>query len=126
MSGEETQNKPENSNSDKPEHENLSEGSGLVIKCESSTFSEELKSLKKNNKFRDGILTLVGTLILSIGTTSTMAITNLSTYLVSYLSYFEPEGAKTLTFEHTYFIDPIATISSLIIIPFVGIIEKIN
>lgn len=125
MSEEQTHNKQESSTSDESGPEEQSEKKGdLNLNDHIPTPEELLKSLLNKKKLKNGILTLIGTLILKLGISAPIIIMNLSTYLMSYLRSFEPEGKKTLTFGHTYFIQPIAVVSALIISPFVGIIEK--
>ena len=59
--------------------------------------------LKKEQKkiLRDSILTLIGTEIFRLGIGSLLVQLGLSTYLISYLRYFQEK--KTLTLQHSYF-----------------------
>jgi len=63
----------------------------------------EINELKKEQKkiLRDSILTLIGTEIFRLGIGSLLVQLGLSTYLISYLRYFQEK--KTLTLQHSYF-----------------------
>lgn len=82
----------------------------------------EKKYLDKNS-VRNGIFSIIASIIHGIGLGSFFVFGNFSTYLISYLRHFEPEGQKSLTLKHTYFISPIFQIVMGIFIPISGVIE---
>ena len=120
MSEDKPQDRQNESTSEESRLNDQTEKPELKMNDDSSTPED----LLKKKKFKNGILTLIGTLILKLGIYSPAIIMNLNTYFMSYLRSFQPEGKKTLTFEHAYFISPITVVSAMISVPFVGIIEK--
>ena len=85
---------------------------------------EEKKAKAKKRKiYFDGIMTLVGSQLHSIGFGSVYALMSLHTYLISYLRYYQ-KGNKTLTLQYIYFIGLVMSISRGVFTPFVSIFEN--
>ena len=86
----------------------------------------DMISLDEKNKTKrayiDGILTLIGSQIHSMGFGSLYALLNLHTYLISYLRYHQ-KGEKTLTLQYIYFIGLVMSIIRGFFTPFVSIFE---
>ena len=85
---------------------------------------DDLKAkVKKKKTYFDGITTLIGSQIHSIGFGSVYALSNLHTYLISYLR-FHQEGEKTLTLQYIYFISLVMSIGRGFFTPFVSFFEN--
>lgn len=83
---------------------------------------KKAKSKKKKIDF-DGIMTLIGSQLHSIGFGSVYALMNLHTYLISYLRYYQ-KGNKTLTLQYIYFISLVMSITRGFFTPFVSFFEN--
>ena len=88
---------------------------------------DDIISSKEKNKTKrayiDGILTLIGSQIHSLGFGSLYAMLSLHTYLISYLRYHQ-KGEKTLTLQYIYFIGLVMSIIHGFFTPFVSIFEN--
>ena len=88
---------------------------------------DDIISSKEKNKTKrayiDGMLTLIGSQIHSMGFGSLYALLNLHTYLISYLRYHQ-KGEKTLTLQYIYFIGLVMSIIRGFFTPFVSIFEN--
>ena len=85
---------------------------------------DDLKAkVKKKKTYFDGITTLIGSQIHSIGFGSVYALSNLHTYLISYLR-FHQEEEKTLTLQYIYFISLVMSIGRGFFTPFVSFFEN--
>ena len=82
---------------------------------------DPLYAAKKKVTLRDGILTLIGNQLNSIGFGCLMVIFNLTTYLMSYLRHYQEK--KTITMQYTYFIGPVMSITMGLFTPTVGYLE---
>ena len=78
---------------------------------------------KRRKTYFDGIMTLIGSQLHSIGFGSLYALFNLHTYLISYLRYHQ-KGKKTLTLQYIYFISLVMSIVRGFFTPFVSIFEN--
>ena len=78
---------------------------------------------KKRKTYFDGIMTLIGSQLHSIGFGSLYALFNLHTYLISYLRYHQ-KGKKTLTLQYIYFISLVMSIVRGFFTPFVSFFEN--
>ena len=95
-----------------------------IEKKEEIKRKKELKEKEKIKKiYFDGIITLIGSQIHSIGFGSVYALFHLHTYLISYLRYYQ-NGEKTLTLQYIYFITLIMSITQGFFAPFVSISES--
>ena len=91
-----------------------------------STVKDETKTQKMSdpiNTTKNGILSIIGTIFHRLGSMSMMVYLGFSTYMISYLRYYQNEDETPLTLNYTYFIMPILTITIGIAIPFSGILE---
>lgn len=75
------------------------------------------------NTTNNGILSIIGAIIHGIGLMSMMVYMGFSTYMISYLRYFQKEDEKPLSLNYTYFLMPILNITIGIGIPFSGVLE---
>ena len=90
-----------------------------------STVKDETKTLKICGRHinKNGILSIIGAILHRLGNMSMMVYLGFSTYMISYLRYYQDEDETPLTLNYTYFIMPILTITIGIGIPFSGILE---
>ena len=91
-----------------------------------STIKDETKTQKKSdpiNTTKNGILSIIGAIFHRLGNMSMMVYSGFSTYMISYLRYYQSEDETPLTLNYTYFIMPILTITIGVVIPFSGILE---
>ena len=80
------------------------------------------KYLDKNS-FKNGVLSVVGALLHKFGISSLWVISNLATYLISYLKKYEAEDSTFLSLNLSYFFNPILTTTLNIFMPICGILE---
>ena len=71
----------------------------------------------------DGIRSIIGGIFHKVVIMSMMTFLGFSTYMISYLKYFQSEDETPITLNYTYFIMPILTITMGFGIPFSGILE---
>jgi len=80
------------------------------------------KYLDKNS-FKNGVLSVIGALLHKFGISSLWVISNLATYLISYLKKYEDEDSTFLSLNLSYFFNPILTTTLNIFMPICGILE---
>lgn len=80
------------------------------------------KYLNKNS-FKNGVLSVIGALLHKFGISSLWVISNLATYLISYLKKYEDEDSTFLSLNLSYFFNPILTTTLNIFMPICGILE---
>ena len=78
---------------------------------------------KNPNTFTNGILSIIGAVFHKIVIMSMMVFLGFSTYMISYLRYFQRPNETPITLIYTYFIMPILSITMCLGIPFSGILE---
>ena len=71
----------------------------------------------------DGIRSIIGGIFHKVVIMSMMTFLGFSTYMISYLKYYQSEDETPITLNYTYFIMPILTITMGFGIPFSGILE---
>ena len=71
----------------------------------------------------DGIRSVIGGVFHKIVVMCMMAFMGFSTYMISYLKYYQSPSEKPITLNYTYFLMPILTITMGIGIPFSGVLE---
>ena len=82
------------------------------------------KSPKGNpNTFKNGILSIIGAIFHKIVIMSMMVFLGFSTYMISYLRYYQKPNETPITLNYTYFVMPILSITMGLGIPFSGILE---
>ena len=82
------------------------------------------KATSKNpNTFTNGILSIIGAIFHKIVIISMMAYLGFSTYMISYLRYYQKPNETPIGLNYTYFIMPIFSITMGLGIPFSGILE---
>lgn len=89
--------------------------------------SNQVNSRGKKNDEKIGkelVLSLIGNVLERIGISSLSVIGNISSYLISYLRYFEPESRKSITLQHTYFILSVISFTRGLFVPFLGTVES--
>ena len=80
------------------------------------------KYLDKNS-FKNGVLSVIGALLHKLGISSLWVISNLATYLISYLKKYEDADSTFLSLNLSYFFNPILTTTLNIFMPICGILE---
>ena len=80
------------------------------------------KYLNKNS-FKNGVLSVIGALLHKFGISSLWVISNLATYLISYLKKYEDADSTFLSLNLSYFFNPILTTTLYIFTPICGILE---
>jgi len=80
------------------------------------------KYLDKNS-FKNGVLSVIGALLHKFGISSLWVISNLATYLISYLKKYEDADSTFLSLNLSYFFNPILTTTLNIFMPICGILE---
>ncbi len=80
------------------------------------------KYLNKNS-FKNGVLSVIGALLHKFGISSLWVISNLATYLISYLKKYEDADSTFLSLNLSYFFNPILTTTLNIFMPICGILE---
>ena len=75
------------------------------------------------NTFKNGILSIIGAVFHKIVIMSMMVFLGFSTYMISYLRYYQKPNETPITLNYTYFIMPILSITMGLGIPFSGILE---
>ena len=75
------------------------------------------------NTTQNGINSIIGAIFHGLGLMSMMVYMGFSTYMISYLRYFQSEDEKPLSLNYTYFLMPILNITIGIGIPFSGVLE---
>ena len=78
---------------------------------------------KNKNTFANGILSIIGAIFHKIVIISMMAYLGFSTYMISYLRYYQKPNETPIGLNYTYFIMPIFSITMGLGIPFSGILE---
>ena len=80
------------------------------------------KYLDKNST-KNGILSVIGALLHKLGISSLWVISNLATYIISYLKKYEDKDSTFLRLNLSYFFNPILTTTLNIFMPICGILE---
>ena len=80
------------------------------------------KYLDKNS-FKNGVLSVIGALLHKLGISSLWVISNMATYLISYLKKYEDADSNFLSLNLCYFFNPILTTTLNIFMPICGILE---
>jgi len=80
------------------------------------------KYLDKNST-KNGILSVIGALLHKLGISSLWVISNLATYIISYLKKYEDKDSTFLSLNLSYFFNPILTTTLNIFMPICGILE---
>ena len=75
------------------------------------------------NTTKNGILSFIGAIFHGLGLMSMMIFMGFSTYMISYLRYFQKEDEKPLSLNYTYFLMPILNITIGLGVPFSGVLE---
>ena len=75
------------------------------------------------NTTKNGMLSIIGAVFHGLGLMSMMVYMGFSTYMISYLRYFQNDDEKPLSLNYTYFLMPILNITIGIGIPFSGVLE---
>ena len=91
-----------------------------------SPLNEETKSTDLSGQiktYNNGILSFIAAIFHRLGLMSMMVYLGFSTYMISYLRYYQSEDETPLTLNYTYFIMPILSITIGIMIPFSGVLE---
>ena len=73
------------------------------------------------NTLKNGILSIIGAIFHKIVIMSMMVFLGFSTYMISYLRYYQKPNETPITLNYTYFIMPILSITMGLGIPFSGI-----
>jgi len=87
---------------------------------------EKKKATEKyldKNSFKNGVLSVIGALLHKLGISSLWVISNLATYLISYLKKYEDADSTFLSLNLSYFFNPILTTTLNIFMPICGILE---
>ena len=97
----------------------------MEVKEGEEKISPQQKAKKPQNKqfLKDGIRSVIGGIFHKIVIMSMMTFMGFSTYMISYLKYYQSEDETPITLNYTYFIMPILTITMGIGIPFSGVFE---
>lgn len=75
------------------------------------------------NTSKNGILSIIGAIFHRLGIMSMMVFMGFSTYMISYLRYYQGPDEAPLSLNYTYFLMPILSITIGLGIPFSGILE---
>ena len=81
------------------------------------------KNQKDENSLKNGILSFIGCVFHKISISSVFIGFGFSTYIISYLHYFQDADEKPLTQQHTYLFLPIISVTMGLCIPFSGFLE---
>ena len=85
--------------------------------------SKPSKNTEPVNSLKNGILSIVGAVFHKLVIIPMMVFLGFSTYMISYLRYYQKEDETPISLNYTYFIMPILSITMGVGIPFSGIIE---
>ena len=81
------------------------------------------KNQLDENSFKNGILSFIGCVFHKIAISSVFIGFSFSTYIISYLHYFQDADEKPLTQQHTYLFLPIISVTMGLCMPFSGFLE---
>ena len=84
---------------------------------------KKLKDSGSGNTLKNGILSIIGSVFHKLVTTPMMIFGGFSTYMISYLRYYQEANENPISLNYTYFIMPIISITMGFGIPFSGVLE---
>ena len=90
---------------------------------EESKPREKLKKPGSKNTLKNGILSIVGAVFHRLVIIPMMIFLGLSTYMISYLRYYQGPNETPISLNYTYFIMPILSITMGFGLPFSGMLE---
>ena len=84
---------------------------------------KKIKNAGPPNTIKNGIFSIIGAVFHKLVIMPMMVFLGLSTYMISYLRYYQEPGENPISLNYTYFIMPILSVTMGIGIPFSGLLE---